>query len=65
MLLEWRDIYIPKTRKEVFFETQLPEDMVLLREKWEAYINYNRPKEEEEADKDTINDSKHDVSNLR
>ncbi len=55
----------PTTRKEVFFESQLPEDMVLLREKWEAYINYNRPKEEQEADKDTINESKHDVSNAK
>jgi len=38
--------------------------MLLVKEKWEAYINYNRPPEEE-TDKETINESKHEVSNLK
>ena len=54
----------PTTRKNMFFDSKLPEDMLLVKEKWEAYINYNRPPEEE-TDKETINESKHEVSNLK
>ncbi|MFA6806284.1 MAG: RluA family pseudouridine synthase [Bacteroidales bacterium] len=55
----------PCSRERVFFQSKLPEDMVLLREKWDGYISYNRPPEEEETSKDIINESKHEVSNLR
>ena len=54
----------PITKENLFFESNLPEDMKNVIEKWEHYINYNRPKEEE-TDEETINQSKHEVSNLK
>jgi len=38
--------------------------MIMVKEKWEHYINYNRP-QEDNTDIETINQSKHEVSNLR
>ncbi len=54
----------PTTKKEMFFETPLPEDMLMVKEKWENYINYNRPIEEE-APEEEINKSKNEVSSLK
>ncbi|MBP1646128.1 MAG: pseudouridine synthase, RluA family [Bacteroidetes bacterium] len=54
----------PITKENIFFESNLPEDMKNVIEKWEHYINYNRP-QEEETDEETINQSKHEVSNLK
>lgn len=54
----------PTTKKLIQFDSKIPEDMQSVIDKWEAYINYNRP-EEDETDKETINESKHEVSNLK
>ena len=54
----------PTTKENIYFESQLPEDMIMVNEKWEHYINYNRP-QEDNTDIETINQSKHEVSNLR
>ncbi len=54
----------PTTKKLIQFDSKIPEDMQSVIDKWKAYINYNRP-EEEDADKETINESKHEVSNLK
>lgn len=54
----------PTTKELIQFDSKIPEDMQLIIDKWQAYINYNRP-EEDETDKETINESKHEVSNLK
>lgn len=54
----------PTTKETLFFESNLPEDMLMVQEKWEHYINFNRP-QEEDTDIETINQSKHEVSNLK
>ncbi|WP_303822663.1 RluA family pseudouridine synthase [Apibacter mensalis] len=33
----------PRTKKEMFFETELPEDMKQVIEKWRSYIHFNTP----------------------